>query len=300
MTDMLHEFTISMSLKKVDEAIEKLNFHGYYNLYYNQPIEQFTEDNGYGFRELMDADVDLKIFLEETDEAPVDVEKVREEIASILEMKKEAIHYQFVEAQDWQQPFPIINLQNGWYIKPTHAEEEVEGRVIHFEPPRAFGSGLHETTQDCLRFILREDLRGKKILDLGTGAGLLSIAAALVGAEQVVAVDIEDVEDEVLYNARLNKVEKRISVIQGDVLHPTFRVDGLFDWILVNIAANEIKKLYAFLDSHLVSNGKLLLSGMVEWNYKEALDVYAEKGYHVEQISHSNEWVTALVTKKKG
>ncbi|WP_377917962.1 50S ribosomal protein L11 methyltransferase [Bacillus songklensis] len=194
---MFNEFTISMSIEQIDEAIEKLNFHGYYNLYYDQPIEQFAEKNGYGFHELLDTDIDLKIFLEETDKEPVDVEKAREEITSILKVKKEAIYYQFIETQDWQQPFPIINLQNGWYIKPTHTEEEMEGRAIHFEPPRAFGSGLHGTTQDCLRFILGEDLHGKKVLDIGAGAGLLSIAAALVGAEQVVAVDIEDVEAEV-------------------------------------------------------------------------------------------------------
>jgi ribosomal protein L11 methyltransferase len=297
MMDMLHEFTVSMSRKQVDEAIEKLSFHGYYHLYYDQPIEQFTEENGYGFYELTDADIDLKIFLEE--EPAIDIERAKEEIASILKVKKEAIQYQFIETKDWQKPFPIINLQNGWYIKPTHTEEEIEGRLIHFEPPRAFGSGLHGTTQDCLRFILREDFHGKKVLDLGTGAGLLSIAAALVGAEQVVAVDIEDVEAEVLYNANLNHVEERISVIKDDVLHPTFTIEGIFDWILVNIAANEIKELFAFLDSHLVSNGYLLLSGMTEWNYKEALSLYVEKGYHVEQISHSDEWVTALVKKMK-
>ncbi|HWO95131.1 MAG TPA: 50S ribosomal protein L11 methyltransferase [Bacillus sp. (in: firmicutes)] len=296
---MLHEFTISMPLEQVEEAIEKLNFHGYYNLYYDQPIEQFTEKNGYGFHELRDRDVDLKLFLEETDKESIDVEKAREEIASVVKVKKEEIYYQFIEMQDWQQPFPIINLQNGWYIKPTHTEEEIEGRVIQFEPPRAFGSGLHGTTQDCLRFILREDLHGKKVLDLGTGAGLLSIASALVGAERIVAVDIEDVEAEVLYNAGLNEVEKRISVMQGNVLDPTFEIEGVFDWILVNIAADEIKELQTFLDSHLVSNGHLLLSGMVEWNYKETLALYVEKGYHVVQLVHADEWFTALVTKKK-
>ncbi|WP_158555929.1 50S ribosomal protein L11 methyltransferase [Peribacillus glennii] len=296
---MLHEFTISLVHNQVDEIMEKLTLHGYYNLYYEQPIEQFTEENGYGFHERLNTDVDLKIILEESEERPVHVEQARREIASILKVGKEAIHYQFITTQDWQQPFPIIDLQNGWYIKPAHSEEDIQGRVISFEPPRAFGSGLHGTTQDCLRFILREDLRGKKVLDLGAGAGLLSIASALAGAEQIVAVDIEDVESEVLYNAGLNNVENRISVKQGDVLYSGLELDGLFDWILVNIAANEIKELHAFLDSHLVAGGKLLLSGMVEWNYEETLALYIEEDYEVDQISHSDEWVTALLKSKK-
>jgi ribosomal protein L11 methyltransferase len=156
-----------------------------------------------------------------------------------------------------------------------------------------------ERTQDCLRFILREDLHGKKVLDRGTGAGLLSVAAALAGAEHVLAVDIEDVAAEVSYNASLNGVENRISILKEDVLSPSFQVDGLFDWILANIAANEIMHLTAFLKSHLAPNGTLLLSGMVEWNYQETLNVFQDTGFQVNQITKTDEWVTALVTKSK-
>ncbi|WP_158553421.1 50S ribosomal protein L11 methyltransferase [Peribacillus saganii] len=296
---MLHEFTITMLLKKADEAIEKLNQYGFYNTYYDQPIEQFAEENGYGFVELKDVDVELKVILEKTNVFSVDSKKAREELAAILEVGTEDIQYKFIETQDWQQPFPVIDLGNGWFIKPTLTQEKVEGRVIHFEPPRAFGSGLHGTTQDCLRFILKEDLQGKRVLDLGAGAGLLSIGAALVGAEQVMSVDVEDVKAEVLYNAGLNKVENNISVLQGNVLLPDIQIEGVFDWIFVNIAAKEIEQLLPFLNSHLLMDGKLLLSGMVDWNYKETLLLYKEKGYVAEKIVHSEEWVTALLTKKR-
>lgn len=81
--------------------------------------------------------------------------------------------------------------------------------------------------------------------------------------------------------------------MQANILHPAVNIEGVFDWIFVNIAADVIEELQAFLDSHLVSNGQLLLSGMVEWNYKEILTLDEEKGYHVEQVTHSDEWVTA-------
>lgn len=291
---MLHEFSILVPHSQVDESIEKLNFNGFYNLYYDQPIEQFTEENGYGFYEIKNSKVDLKVFIEDD---PIDVEKVREEIATILGEKAELIHHQILETQEWQQPFPVINLQNGWYIKPTQADEKIEGRIILFEPPRAFGSGLHGTTQDCLRFILGENLSGKNVLDLGTGAGLLSVAAAIVGADQVVAVDIENVEAEVMNNAALNNVENHITVIHGNALNPSFKLEGSFDWILVNIAANEIKQLFPVIESHLPAQGKLLLSGMVEWNYQETLSLYSENGYRVDHISYSEEWVTAMLSK---
>lgn len=292
---MLHEFTVQMSLQQVDEATEKLISYGYYNLYYDQPFEQFREENGYGFQEVMDSNIDLKIFLEDIES--FDMEKTKEEISAILAVPKDTIVYQLIETEEWQQPFPVIDLQNGWFLKPTSNEEEVEGKLIHFEPPSAFGSGLHVT--DCLRIILREDMSGKRVLDLGTGAGLLSVAAALGGARDVLAVDIEDVESEVLYNARLNKVENYITVFQGDVVQPSFEVQGLFDWILVNIVANEIKQLASFLDTHLTPNGMLLLSGMVDWHHQETLALFQEKGYKTIQILQTEEWVTALVTKEK-
>ena len=150
------------------------------------------------------------------DHEGLNIEQIKTEIAAILEKRLEDVDYQLLDVQDWQEPFPVIDLKNGWFIQPTlDTESIIEGKVIHFEPPRAFGSGLHQTTQDCLRMILRENLQGKRILDIGTGAGLLSIAAALVGAEEVVATDIEDVETEVLYNARLNKVQDRYRYPRG-------------------------------------------------------------------------------------
>ena len=83
--------------------------------------------------------------------------------------------------------------------------------ITFFTPQGAFGTGLHETTQDILKFIVEEDFEGKSLLDLGTGSGILSIAAGVKGASKIVAVDIRDVEDEVLLNASLNELKYRSS-----------------------------------------------------------------------------------------
>ncbi len=298
MLNMLHEYTISMQQSAIDEAIEKLNMHGYYNSYYDQPIEQYASDNGYTVEEIESGIVELKVIVEE-DAVPVDTERERESIASILAVAKKDVRYQLLDTVEWQEPFPIIDLQNGWFIKPVQEEQTPSGRIIHFEPPRAFGSGLHGTTQDCLRLILGEEMSGMRVLDIGTGAGLLSIAAGLSGAAEIQAVDIEDVREEVLYNARLNGVESNVEVRCADALSPEFEIAGTFDWIFINIAANEIKQLSNFVHRHLVDGGRLILSGMVTWNYEDALNVYQEQGYQVKEIHQTDEWVTAYLIKNK-
>ena len=293
---MLHEYTISMQQSAIDEAIEKLNMHGYYNSYYDQPIEQYASDNGYTVEEIESGIVELKVIVEE-DTVPIDIERERESIASILAVAKKDVRYQLLDTVEWQEPFPIIDLQNGWFIKPVQEERMPSGRIIHFEPPRAFGSGLHGTTQDCLRLILGEEMSGMRVLDIGTGAGLLSIAAGLSGAAEIQAVDIEDVREEVLYNARLNGMESNVEVRYADALSPEFEIAGKFDWIFINIAANEIKQLSNFVHRHLVDGGRLILSGMVTWNYEDALNVYQEQGYQVKEIHQTDEWVTAYLIK---
>ena len=294
---MLYEYKTIVSLQNIDIIMETLSMYGFYNLYYDQPFDAIQYANGYDYQKRLNENVELKIVLEDAEDKTI--EATRQHLADILNIELTAIDGQWLkEDKGWQQPFPVIDLSNGWFIKPTIADEELDGKVILFEPPRAFGSGLHGTTQDCLRFILNENLHAKKVLDIGTGSGLLAIAAASVGAEQVVAIDIENVETEVLYNAALNDVKERISVIEGDPMSPTFMLHNTFDWVFVNIGGDEDKALAPFIDHHLLENGKLILSGMVEWNHEDTLAVYQDKGFSVESITKSDEWVTSLLIKK--
>lgn len=287
---MLHEFSVSIPYESVTIKIELLNAQGIYNLYYEQPIEQVVIPNGYGVLEKQE-DVSLKIYFDEE----IDVEKKKKELCTLLSVDN--MEYQLIKFDTWQQPFPIIDLQNGWFIVPNSENKEMEGKKILIEPPRAFGTGLHPTTQDCLRFILNENFEGKSVLDLGTGSGILSIAACLTGAKKVLAVDIEDVKEEVLYNAKLNKIEETISVLQCDVLQPNFQMDEIFDWIFINIGGDESKLLCPFVCEHLKEGSKLLLSGMVEWNYKDICSFYENCGFKILKQVQSEEWVTTLFKK---
>lgn len=289
---MLHEFSINIPYESISMKIEQLNAHGIFNLYYEQPIEQVVIPNGYGVIEKEEAVVQLNIYFEEE----INVEERKKELCEILSV--ENIQYQLIDNDSWQQPFPIVDLQNGWFIVPNSEKLEQDGKCIFIEPPRAFGTGLHSTTQDCLRFILAENFEGKKVLDLGTGSGILSIAASLVGAQKVIAIDIEDVETEVLYNAKLNNVEKSISVYQCDVLQPNFNMHEQYDWIFINIGGDESIQLCPFVQRHLKKNGKLLLSGMVEWNFQDTCSFFENNGFSILYHVQTDEWVTALLCRK--
>ncbi|WP_088105566.1 50S ribosomal protein L11 methyltransferase [Halalkalibacter urbisdiaboli] len=297
---MLHEFSVSLPFDEIESAIERLTIAGFYHLYYDQPFDIFEEANGYG-AETVEEPVELKVFVEDTEIKNSSVDAFTMRIANALNIHPNEITYDKLDNHnDWQQPFPTIDLGNGWQIRPPSNSDDQndELKEILFEPPRAFGSGLHETTQDCLKMILNEQLNNQKALDLGTGSGLLSVAASLVGAKRVVSIDIEDVKTEVLYNAKLNNIDT-IEVLQANVIDPSFFIDESFDFIFANVAANENKELLDFIKSHLHPEGKVILSGMVEWNYREVIDLYLAKGFFMKQMVQNNEWVTAYMEKIK-
>lgn len=282
-------FIISYKLpyEKLDSTIEKLAINDVYNVFYENPLEITTDDYGYGYIEREDEEIVLKVAFEEED----GLEEFKEKLKNILEMD-----YISVEENNYDYTiydFPAIHLDDKYVI--ASPDEEFEGKTkINFISQGAFGTGLHETTQDILKLILNDlNLKNKTVLDIGTGSGILSIAASISGAKSVVAVDIRDVEDEVMLNASLNNLTN-IEAVVGNILEDKTLIKENFDWIFINIGGEETKMFMEYIKNHLNENGNLLVSGLVEWSFDEVKENVESYGFKLQSKHQTNEWVTAV------
>lgn len=282
-------FIISYKLpyEKLDSTIEKLAINDVYNVFYENPLEITTDDYGYGYIEREDEEIVLKVAFEEED----GLEEFKEKLKNILEMD-----YISVEENNYDYTiydFPAIHLDDKYVI--ASPDEEFEGKTkINFISQGAFGTGLHETTQDILKLILNDlNLKNKTVLDIGTGSGILSIASSISGAKSVVAVDIRDVEDEVMLNASLNNLTN-IEAVVGNILEDKTLIKENFDWIFINIGGEETKMFIEYIKNHLNENGNLLVSGLVEWSFDEVKENVESYGFKLQSKHQTNEWVTAV------
>ena len=282
-------FIISYKLpyEKLDSTIEKLAINDVYNVFYENPLEITTDDYGYGYIEREDEEIVLKVAFEEED----GLEEFKEKLKNILEMD-----YISVEENNYDYTiydFPAIHLDDKYVIASPDAEFEGKTK-INFISQGAFGTGLHETTQDILKLILNDlNLKNKTVLDIGTGSGILSIAASISGAKSVVAVDIRDVEDEVMLNASLNNLTN-IEAVVGNILEDKTLIKENFDWIFINIGGEETKMFMEYIKSHLKEGGNLLVSGLVEWSFDEVKNNVESYGFKLISKHQTNEWVTAV------
>ena len=287
----MHIISYKLPYKDLDATMEKLQINDIYNVFYENPLEITTDDYGYGYIEKDDEDIILKVALEDGEAELTDF---LAKLKSILEMDYiniEENHYDYTSFE-----FPAIHIDDNWVIAAPE-EEFPDKKKINFISQGAFGTGLHETTQDILRVILNElDLKDKSVLDIGTGSGILSIASSIAGASEVTAVDIRDVRDEVELNASLNGLTN-ITTVVGNILEDATGVNPSYDWIFINIGGEETKMFMDFIKKHINKDGKLLVSGLVEWSFDEVKDNVESYGFKLDKKYQTNEWCTATFTQ---
>ena len=170
----MYKLTFDYPLSKAEEAAEKLYIVDIYNVFYESPITITTTDYGYGYYENKNEKINFNIVVESEDYN--EAKRQKDIVENTLNLSNISISE--IENIEFNENIDPIDLNNGWIIaSPDYIVEEKN--KINFIPQGAFGTGLHETTQDCLRFILEEDFTNKTVLDIGTGSGILSIASAI-------------------------------------------------------------------------------------------------------------------------
>lgn len=282
--------TYKVNSNNVDEKIELLQINDIFNVFYESPLEITTDDYGYGYLEKETNELMLKVAFEGEKE---ELSKFDLLVSSIIETNSINIEEINETYEDFS--IPSIEINDKWVL--ASPDEVIEGKdknKINFISQGAFGTGLHETTQDLLRTILTKlDLEDKSVLDIGTGSGILSIASSIIGASKVTALDIRDVKEEVMLNASLNGLYN-IDVVVGDVLSGEVTIDGKFDWIYINIGGEETELFMDYIKNHLAPNGQLLVSGLVQWSHESVKTLVENYEFTLVEKLQTNEWVTLI------
>ncbi len=201
-------------------------------------------------------------------------------------------------ANAWKEHYHVLRVGRHIVIRPSWREYTAEpGDVsIELDPGMAFGTGLHPTTRLCLAALEDYVTAGMSVLDLGTGSGILAIAAAKLGAATVLAIDNDPVAvKSANENAALNGVvASQIRIAEG-----TLAAAGnvQFDLVVANIIAKVIIELAHDLAAALLPDGTLIVSGIIEDKADSVALALAAAGLHNRERRHEGDWV-ALVAQR--
>jgi ribosomal protein L11 methyltransferase len=294
------EISIQADQEAVDDILRLLSLHCQGGAVVDQSISPISESP--------DARAVVKGFLPVWDQAT----RRKLEIALLLLSRTSPIsepRTRLLQPEDWTESwkafFPPQEIAKRTVIVPTwETYAPKPGQiVIRLEPGMAFGTGLHATTRLCLEAIEAVPLEGACVLDVGTGSGVLAIAAALQGAASVVAIDTDQVAVKAaLGNVALNAVQDRVSVSRGTLQNAgpqnlTVHRGTGYDLVLINILAEVIIRMAPALYAALRPGGLLIGSGIIEEKAAAVRDALADAGLRCESAARQEHWVSVLATR---
>ena len=194
-------------------------------------------------------------------------------------------------ANNWKQYYHTQRIGKRIVVTPsweeyTPAEGEVQMRL---DPGMAFGTGTHDTTRLCLELLEEVVTPETRILDVGTGSGILSVGGVLLGAPSALGVDIDPVAVKVANeNAEINKVNGKTEFVCGDL---TDKVHGKFEIVTANIVADVIIRLLSTVKNYLLKGGVLIVSGIIDTRADEVENACHEAGFVTEKRLEHGGWV---------
>ncbi len=199
-------------------------------------------------------------------------------------------------AESWKQYYKPVPLGKVTIVPAWESYEAREGEIIiKMDPGMAFGTGTHETTRLVIRLMQDELSGGERVLDVGTGSGILSICASKLGAASCNAYDIDPVAVKV---AREN-VEAdgctNITVGVSDLLRGVDLSGGKYDFCVANIVADIIIRMLPDIKDYLKAGSPLILSGIIGERAEEVRCAVMAQGFTVEKEINENDWVGMLV-----
>jgi ribosomal protein L11 methyltransferase len=189
----------------------------------------------------------------------------------------------------WKQYYHALNIGRRLAIVPSWETCDTQRTVITLDPGMAFGTGTHETTALCLETLDECISGGERVLDIGTGSGILAIAALKLGAREADGVDIDPMCVRTAgENAARNGVTENFRVLVGDL---SDKATGQYDVICANIVANAIIALVPGVPALLAPNGTFLASGIIDTRKDEVIAAVQAAGLQIHTVKEKNGWV---------
>lgn len=290
---------------------ENISGHGYLEVALTIPLQHeeivsnfIIEEIAFGLvTEDLDGDlVRIICYLPQDNNPGEKIEKIKRYL-SLMEILPqdlidERIMTKNIKEIDWineyQKDFKPVVIDDLAIKTPWDETEFPDKRIIVIEPKMAFGTGKHETTQLCLKAIKKELVPGMKILDLGTGSGILSIYAAMLGASEILGLDIDP---EAVPNAKENAETNNVSDIFEARAGSMEQVDknNYYDMVISNLIYEGIVKLFDDFLNALKPGGKLIMSGILDEQESQLTDFIKAKASFEIEIMQQNEWLCYIL-----
>ena len=206
------------------------------------------------------------------------------------------IEYSEIDEKDWAESWKAffwpVKIGKNIVVKPTWREYEPGENdiILEIDPGMAFGTGAHSTSALCLRMIEKHLKPGDSFLDIGTGSGILMIAAAKLGAARLLGTDTDEVAAEI---AKGNLLLNKIDVNRFDVKITSLaeNIEERFDIVAANILTDVILNLLENISKNISKNGILICSGITEKNRSRVEEKMVLKGFEIIDLKTSDGWV---------
>ena len=254
----------------------------------------------------------LNFYVEEDQDPQPLLDRVKEaleELRMFMDIGECTITESQTEDKDWinnwKQYFhqfyvdDILIIPSWEEVKP----EDQDKMIIHIDPGTAFGTGMHETTQLCMRQLKKYVNKDTQILDVGTGSGILSIAALKLGAAHAVGTDLDPCEiSAVKENLEANHVpEESMDMILGNIIDDKQIQDEVgyekYDIVVANILADVLIPLTPVILHQMKKGGLYITSGIIDDKEESVVSAVKAAGLEVEEITHQGEWVSVTARK---
>lgn len=302
-----NEITVTVPVERVDTAAAIANMAVPYGIYIEDYSNLEADAEQIAHIDLIDEDLVKKdrskavihIYVSNDDNAAEALIYLEERLAA--ENIPCTVGRSTVDDEDWNEnwkkyfkPFEV-----GGRLAVCPSWETYENRqnrkVISLDPGAAFGTGAHATTYLCLGALEEIVVSGSRVLDIGTGSGILAVASVLLGAKSAVGVDIDALAVEVAArNSAVNGTDDRTEFFVGDLAD---KVTGKYDVVCANIVADVVMRLFRSVADYMTDGGYLLVSGIIDIRAAEVERCAKEHGFEIIKSMTREEWHAYILKK---